>query len=105
MDTGVDGQLGRLYEWKGSNRTSFYLDKCSDIDGSAGEFFPQNLNKDSIVKFFSSDLCRPVELEYEKDVEIHNIVGYKYSAGDRFLDNGWYLNLTLSKNPVNFFRR
>ncbi|CAH0555939.1 unnamed protein product [Brassicogethes aeneus] len=88
MDTGVDGSLGRLYRWKGMNHTDFYKDECSDVGGSAGEFFPPNMNKETIIKFFSADLCRTMELEFQKEMELHNMAAYKFSAGDRFLDNG-----------------
>ncbi|KAJ8978290.1 hypothetical protein NQ317_012661 [Molorchus minor] len=89
MDTGVTGQLGQLYNWKYANHTPYYRGHCGALNNaSAGEFFPTNLRKDSTLKFFSADLCRYVELEFEKEETVHGIVGYKYSAGDKFLDNG-----------------
>ncbi|KAJ8959906.1 hypothetical protein NQ318_011643 [Aromia moschata] len=89
MDTGVWGQLGELYEWKYANHTPYYRDKCGGLSKvSAGEFFPTNLRNDTLIKFFSADLCRYVELEFEKEETVHGITGYKYSANDRFLDNG-----------------
>ncbi|XP_060529969.1 uncharacterized protein LOC132704160 [Cylas formicarius] len=88
MDTGVSGQLGELYSWRYMTKTPYYPNRCGHVEGSAGEFFPTELRKDSVIKFFSADMCRFVELEYEKEITINGIVGYKYAAGDRFLDNG-----------------
>ncbi|KAJ8971475.1 hypothetical protein NQ314_000683 [Rhamnusium bicolor] len=89
MDTGVTGQVGELHRWRYEDHISYYPGKCGSLEGvSAGEFFPSNLKKESIIKFFSPDLCRFMELEFEEEVLINGIVGYKYSAGEKFLDNG-----------------
>lgn len=88
MDTGIKGQLGQLYRWKGMEQTPYYREGCGKVTGSAGEYFPTNLTKETIIKFFTPDLCRYVELEFEKEVVISGVLGYKYVAGDRFLDNG-----------------
>nr|CAI5833429.1 unnamed protein product [Callosobruchus analis] len=90
MDTGISGgQIGQLKRWKFQDHTPYYPEKCGRFDGaSAGDFFPGNLKKDSIIKMFSSDLCRFVELEFAEEVMIHGITGYKFIAGERFLDNG-----------------
>lgn len=88
MDTGANGQIGQLYNWRYSNQTPYYEGQCGRVEGSAGEFFDRNLTPNSTIKFFSSDLCRKVELEYDHNVTINGIVGYRYSAHDKFLDNG-----------------
>ncbi|CAH2004270.1 unnamed protein product [Acanthoscelides obtectus] len=90
IDTGrSDGKIGELERWKFQEHTPYYPGKCGRFDGaSAGDFFPGNLKKDSIVKMFSSDLCRYVELEFAEEVMIHGITGYKFIAGQKFLDNG-----------------
>uniref|UniRef100_A0A6P7FA51 Protein peste-like isoform X1 n=2 Tax=Diabrotica virgifera virgifera TaxID=50390 RepID=A0A6P7FA51_DIAVI len=90
MDTGTGGgQLGELRSWKYAEHTGYYPDHCGEFkQASAGDFFPRSLTKQSVVKMFSSDLCRYMDLEYEKEVVIHGIIGYKYAAGQKFLDNG-----------------
>ncbi|XP_066145445.1 protein peste-like isoform X2 [Euwallacea fornicatus] len=88
MDTGAKGNFGELLFWKGMNSTPFYRGECGKVGGSAGEFFPNNMTKELIIKFFSPDLCRYLELEFEEEVVVNGILGYKYVAGDRFLDNG-----------------
>lgn len=89
MDTGVEGQIGELKNWKYSNETSYYPGHCGRFDrASAGDFFPRDLTKESIIKMFSSDLCRYIELEFEEEVVIGGLIGYKFSAQEKFLDNG-----------------
>ncbi|XP_023016535.2 protein peste isoform X2 [Leptinotarsa decemlineata] len=89
MDTGFSGHLGELRSWNYAKYSSFYQGECGGLkDSSSGEFFPRELTKESIIKLFSPDLCRFMELEYEKEIVINGVVGYKYSAGQRFLDNG-----------------
>ncbi|KAG5899066.1 hypothetical protein JTB14_028237 [Gonioctena quinquepunctata] len=89
IDTGKSSRLGVLERWKYATHTPYYPDHCGNVQGaSAGDFFPKKLTKESIIKLFSSDLCRFMELEFEKEVVIGGIIGYKYAAGKRFLDNG-----------------
>ncbi|XP_018568082.1 protein peste-like isoform X2 [Anoplophora glabripennis] len=89
IDTGVSGRTGQLYNWRYSNHTTYNPGSCGALENtSGGDFFPTDLKKDSIIKFFSPDMCRYVELEFEREVVIHGIVGYKYAAFDKFLDNG-----------------
>lgn len=89
IDTGARGNLGVLERWKFSEHTGFYPDKCGNVqNASAGDFFPRKLTHDSVIKMFTSDLCRYMELEFEEEVLVNNIVGYKYVAGQKFLDNG-----------------
>lgn len=89
INTGIDGQLGELRAWKYSDHTPYNPGRCGRFDGSSGgDFFPRQLTKKSIINMFSSDLCRFMELEFEREVIVDGLVGYKYSAGDRLLDNG-----------------
>lgn len=39
---------------------------------------------------FTSDLCRYIILEFEEEVVVNGLIGYKFSAQDKFLDNGKY---------------
>ncbi|XP_030762896.1 protein croquemort-like isoform X2 [Sitophilus oryzae] len=88
MGLGKTTKLGELYSWKTMNQTPYYSDHCGNIKGSDGDFFPSGLNKESIITFFSPDMCRYIDLEFEKEVNIKGIMGLKYSAGRKFLDNG-----------------
>ena len=61
MYTGEDNfdQVGQIGTWNYNSTVneSIYTDKCAEIVGSAGEFFPPNRDK-TFVEFFTSDLCR-----------------------------------------------
>ena len=56
--TSID-KVGQISEWNFSPNVneSIYTGKCSNLTGSAGEFFPPKQGKD-VVDFFSPDLCR-----------------------------------------------
>lgn len=90
MHTGEDdvSQLGVLKNWNYKSRTSYFPEHCGMINGSAGEMYPQKLQKDSSISFFSPDLCRSIPLDYEKEATIEQIPGFKFSGGARTVDNG-----------------
>lgn len=52
-----------------------------------GELFHPDIMPDAI-NLFVGDLCRTIPYDFEEEVEIHGITGYKFSAGDRAVDNG-----------------
>lgn len=81
-------RIGELVEWNGGNRTDYFPAHCGMINGSAGEFYPQNLQQDQSISFFSPDLCRSIPLDYAEEQEIKGIRAYKYSGGPRTVDNG-----------------
>lgn len=33
-------------------------------------------------------MCRSIPFDYEKDVELHGVTGYRYNSGARAVDNG-----------------
>lgn len=81
-----DENFGKIMWWNYKNRTDFFDDHCSDVTGSAGEFYPLNIKRNRLV-FYSGQLCKYAELEYEKDVVIKGVRGYKFT-GDNLFDNG-----------------
>lgn len=89
MDTGENDiySIGKLHNWNYNNRTSFYESTCACINGSAGEIFPPERTKSSIV-MFSADLCRSINLSFSNEEEIHGIRGFKYIADKHTFDNG-----------------
>lgn len=90
MNTGAADitKIGRVESWNYASRTDFFPGKCGMINGSAGEFYPPNQTKDKPVSFYSADMCRSIEFDFEKEVELHGITGYKYSGGKKTVDNG-----------------
>ncbi|KAF5278411.1 hypothetical protein FQA39_LY05900 [Lamprigera yunnana] len=87
MNTGKNNVLGELRQWNYQNETTFYNSSCAQVHGSAAEFYPSYQERDKIG-FFSPDMCRYVQLDYEQDVEVYGIRAYKFSAQEGMLDNG-----------------
>lgn len=86
MDTSQDN-YGVLNSWNYQDKTEANPGKCGEVRGSAGELFKKHQNRTNI-EFFSPDMCRTVMLDYEEDVKVNNIDGYKFSAGISLFDNG-----------------
>ncbi|GAB0093508.1 uncharacterized protein DMENIID0001_086580 [Sergentomyia squamirostris] len=89
MYTGADdiSKLGSIGNWNYENRTEFFAGTCGMINGSAGEFYPPNLKRDQ-VSFFSPDMCRSLPFDFEEEVQVEGVLGYKYTGGARTIDNG-----------------
>lgn len=89
MGTGVvdPTDFGVLKNWNFNSSTRFYKNECGMVNGSAGEFWPINPEPTEIT-LFSNDLCRSITYEYEKNVSVEGLNGYKFIAGDKLMDNG-----------------
>ncbi|KAF7273084.1 hypothetical protein GWI33_014178 [Rhynchophorus ferrugineus] len=81
-----DQNFGKQLTWNYKNRTNFYQGHCSDVRGSAGEFYPLNIKKSKIV-LYSSELCKYAELEFVREEIIKGVLGYRFT-GDNIFDNG-----------------
>lgn len=90
MNTGAFdfSKIGHVEQWNYQTRTDYFAGSCGMINGSAGEFYPPNQTKDKPVSFYSSDMCRSIDFDFEKEVQVHGITGYKYSGGKKTVDNG-----------------
>lgn len=94
MFTGTDdiSKIGKIHEWNFKKHSGFFKDHCGQINGSAGEFYPPNLQDVDSISMFSADLCRSIDFDFEKAQEIDGILGFKYAAGKRSVDNGEFLH-------------
>lgn len=81
-------QLGRLVNWNYAQRTEFFPEHCGMVNGSAGEFFPPRMTKDTPVSIFTPDLCRSLPMDFEKEEVVQGLNGYKFSGGEQTVDNG-----------------
>lgn len=90
MYTGAEdiSKIGQLKYWNYNDRTVFYPGKCGMVNGSAGEFYPPKQQKDKPISFFSPDMCRSIAFDFNEEVDVKGINGYKYSGGKRTVDNG-----------------
>lgn len=90
IGTGVGdmSDFGQLKYWKGQNYTKYFASECAQVRGSPGEFQLTRLQKYHPIRYFSSDLCRSVELEYVDEVWVNGVLGYRYKLGANVFDNG-----------------
>ncbi|GLV39925.1 scavenger receptor acting in neural tissue and majority of rhodopsin is absent [Carabus blaptoides fortunei] len=88
MGTGEgDIPLGRIDRWNHERKTPFYEGTCGRVASSAGEFWPQHITSDSI-SMFSTDMCREVTLDFDEEITVQGIKGYKFVGNRRTMDNG-----------------
>lgn len=101
MFTGADDirKMGQIHTWNYKKHSETFGGECGQVTGSMGEFFPPNLTPQDTLWLFVPNICRTVSFHYADSVKIHNVNAYKYSAGERLLDNGNYRKKFLK----NFF--
>lgn len=51
-----------------------------------GAMYKQRITKSSVLEFWRKGLCRTVSLHFEKEVEIENILTYKYTLASDMYD-------------------
>lgn len=90
VDTGEKDitKIGELRNWNYKDTNGAFPGECGKIQGSAGEFYPPKQVRGNSISLFTADMCRSLPLDYEKDVDVHGITGFKYSGGARSVDNG-----------------
>lgn len=90
MNTGVGdvNKVDQLRKWNHQSETNFFKGQCAQLSGSGGEFFPPGMTKNKTVSIFSAEMCRSVLLDFEEERQIHGVKTFKYSGGDRTVDNG-----------------
>lgn len=90
VSTGVDDiyQLGTIKTFNNLTEFPFYEGECRKLKGSAGEFFHPKPSQNETIRLFAPEMCRSIPYDYEKNIELHNVKGYRFAAGIRALDNG-----------------
>jgi scavenger receptor class B, member 1 len=90
VNTGVDDiyRLGQIEKYDNLTEFPYHTDDCRKLRGSAGEFFSPEPTKDDPIYLFTPNMCRAIAYEYEKDISLHGVMGYRFSAGAKALDNG-----------------
>ncbi|XP_053691732.1 protein croquemort-like [Sabethes cyaneus] len=90
IGTGLDRweTMGMMHRWNGARQTKFYRGECGLVHGSTGELWPPFQDMRSNVTVFSPDICSAMSLEFDGEVNIHNIDGYKWKGNERPFDNG-----------------
>uniref|UniRef100_A0A1B6DBG4 Uncharacterized protein n=1 Tax=Clastoptera arizonana TaxID=38151 RepID=A0A1B6DBG4_9HEMI len=90
MNTGAHSinDIGSMTSWNFSPKSKFYPDKCGQVSGSTGDMFPPGQKRDTAIRMYSIDLCRTLPFEYDSDSDVQGLTGYRYTAGNQFLDSG-----------------
>ncbi|XP_071378230.1 lysosome membrane protein 2-like isoform X1 [Centroberyx affinis] len=71
---------GRVESWRGQSQVSFWTSNQSNsINGTDGSAFHPFLSKDERLYVFTSDLCRSIHMEFEKDVVVKGIPAYRFT--------------------------
>jgi len=89
---GNTNKMGKVYSWNYSSR-GYFPGQCGAVRGGAGEFYPPGLDK-TFIEMFSNDLCRTLRFNFAREVSVHGIPSYEFSADKSFLANG-------TENPAN----
>lgn len=80
-------KLSTIQSFNYRDHNNYYAGECAQLYGSTGELFPPKQSRDSI-ELFMPDLCRTVPFDYERDVTVHGVSGFRFSGGRRSIDNG-----------------
>lgn len=82
-------------EWNGKSALTYWNDQyCNMINGTDGSQYPPKVTKDTILKIFTSELCRSLYLTYEKEIKHNGIHAYRFTAPEKMLQ-------AASENPDN----
>lgn len=81
-------ELGKIQMFNDLPEFPYREGECKKLKGSPGEYYPPQRSKSEPVYLFTPEMCRSMPYEYEKDVNIHGIIGNRYSLGNRAIDNG-----------------
>ncbi|XP_035246443.1 lysosome membrane protein 2c [Anguilla anguilla] len=87
--------FARVVEWRGESSLKWWsTDECNMINGTNAASFHPIITKKEILYMFSSDLCRSIYAQYEKDVSVLGIPAYRFVPPSEV-----FANHTL--NPAN----
>jgi len=101
MYTGEDDiyKVGQISRWNNKNNLGdLYPQPCDRLEGSAGEFFPQDQGKTSI-SYFTPDLCRPIHFNFKEETKVMGVSGYKYMLDEGFVANSTFNSTNSCYNP------
>ncbi|CAL9683303.1 unnamed protein product [Knipowitschia caucasica] len=81
--------------WNGKRSLDWWTTaECNMINGTNGATFHPMITKNERLYMFSSDLCRSLYAEYEEDIIVKGIPGYRFSPPSKVFAN-------LTENPEN----
>lgn len=51
-------EFGQIVSWNGKTKLNYYHGFCNLINGTDGSLAPPFITKETLIRFFSSDICR-----------------------------------------------
>jgi scavenger receptor class B protein 1 len=84
-------QFGKIQKVDYASENDKYSGRCGNFFGTTGEFYGFHKSREEVIGLFAPNMCRTMEFDYEKDIEVHGLKAYKY-GGDRVIDNGTKYN-------------
>jgi len=77
-------EVGDIKKWKGRNRT-IYPSTCGELRGTSAGFTPVDPDR-QFVDYFSTDICRPIRFQREKENVVEGVKGTRFvlNATDTF---------------------
>jgi len=81
IDTGVGGvqHEADIISWKNQTALDVWTDSyCNAINGTDGSMFHPFVNKNDTLYMFSSDICRSIYVQYEKDSYVKGLHSLKF---------------------------
>ncbi|XP_026153904.1 lysosome membrane protein 2c [Mastacembelus armatus] len=80
--------FARVDTWNSKSLLDFWTsDECNMINGTNGASFHPVITKNETLYMFSTDLCRSLYAEYEQDVTVKGIPGYRFVIPSKVFAN------------------
>lgn len=81
-------KLGKLRAWNYESQTKYIEGNCGKFEGSsAGELFPPKIaDQNRIISVFSPEMCRNIEMDFEKKVKVQGLTALKFIGDERTID-------------------
>lgn len=84
-ENGMDNYLN-IEEWNGNHTLSYWNSTyCNMINGTDGSQYPPKVTKNTVLRIFTSQLCRSLYLTFEKEISHHGINAYRFTAPEEML--------------------
>lgn len=72
-------RFGKVSSWNSYKQLPFWPDKqCNVINGSDGTLFPPPIRKEEPLYIFNQELCRTVNLVYDRPSDVRSIKAYRF---------------------------
>lgn len=89
MDSGKEdsSRYGLIRTWNYRDRMNSSHGECGKYDGFTGELLPTKIRKDHRLRLFLVELCRAVSFEFDREEEVHGVMGYRFVGDARSMDD------------------